>query len=61
MERNLIKTPDYIVHGFRPDFDILDIGHVACRMKGHIKRSRMAQLKSFVAPSSEELWGWREI
>ena len=21
----------------------------------------MAQLKSFVAPSSEELWGWREI
>ena len=43
VERNLIKTPDYVVRGFRPETDFTKTVH---HRKGHVKSSRMVQISS---------------
>ena len=44
-KRNLIKRLT-IVHGFRPKSKNLEFGKKGCHLKGHLKRSRTAQISA---------------
>ena len=46
-EANLIKTPYYIVHGFRPETENFEFSKKkGYHQKEHLERNRMAQIST---------------